>query len=84
MHYKSSELAECTARQVAAFLLQLEDHSAGDLHRIVMEEVEATLIAEVLRITSGNLTASARHLGVSRNTLKSKIQKYQIHHQLHS
>jgi len=59
----------------------LEDmgHSQPDsLYRVLMAEVEPPLIEEVLRYTKGNQSQTARILGMTRNTLRSKLNRYDI------
>jgi len=48
------------------------------LHESVMNEVEKALIEIVLEETGGNQLRSARALGITRTTLRSKIRSYNI------
>ena len=48
------------------------------LYRLLMAEVEPPLIEEVLRYTHGNQSQTARILGMTRNTLRSKLIRYDI------
>jgi len=53
--------------------------AAGDLaHERFLHKVETILIAEALRQTRGNQTHAARLLGLPRQTLCDKIQKYHL------
>ena len=45
---------------------------------IVLEEVERQLIISALRRTSGNKSKAARLLGLSRDTLRYRLEKYQL------
>ena len=59
----------------------LEDmgHSQPEcLYRIMMAQVEPPLIEEVLRYTQGNQSRTAKILGMTRNTLRTKINRYHI------
>ena len=59
----------------------LEDmgHSQTDsLYQTLLAEVEPPLIEEVLRYTHGNQSQTARILGITRNTLRSKLDRYDI------
>lgn len=51
---------------------------AEDLHQILLSEVEPPLIEEVLRFTGYNQSKAARILGITRNTLRAKINRYDI------
>ena len=48
------------------------------LYRTLMAEVEPPLIEEVLRFTQGNQSQTARILGMTRNTLRAKLNRYDI------
>lgn len=59
----------------------LEDmgHSQPEgLYRTLMAEVEPPLIEEVLRYTQGNQSRTAKILGMTRNTLRTKLHRYDI------
>ena len=59
----------------------LEDmgHSQPEsLYRVLMAEVEPPLIEEVLRYTQGNQSRTAKILGMTRNTLRTKLERYDI------
>jgi len=48
------------------------------LYRTLMAQVEPPLIEEVLRYTQGNQSRTARILGMTRNTLRTKLHRYDI------
>jgi Fis family transcriptional regulator len=48
------------------------------LYRTLMAQVEPPLIEEVLRYTQGNQSRTAKILGMTRNTLRSKLHRYDI------
>lgn len=48
------------------------------LYRTLMAEVEPPLIEEVLRYTQGNQSRTAKILGMTRNTLRTKLHRYDI------
>ena len=59
----------------------LEDMGSSQpecLYRTLMAEVEPPLIEEVLRFTQGNQSQTARILGMTRNTLRAKLNRYDI------
>jgi Fis family transcriptional regulator len=65
----------------AAIRRYLEDMGQSQpecLYRTLMAEVEPPLIEEVLRYTQGNQTQTARILGMTRNTLRTKLDRYDI------
>lgn len=65
----------------AAIRRYLEDMGQSQpecLYRVLMAEVEPPLIEEVLRYTQGNQSQTARILGMTRNTLRAKLNRYDI------
>ena len=51
---------------------------AGDQNLTLMEAMERSKIIEVLKETGGNKLETAKRLGIGRQTLYNKIEKYQI------
>ena len=49
-----------------------------NLYDQVLAQVEPPLIEETLAFTGGNQSRAARILGMTRNTLRSKINRYGI------
>jgi two-component system response regulator AtoC len=54
---------------------EIDFPSAG----LVLEEVEKTLIKKALARARGNASQAARLLGISRNTLRYRLEKYGLH-----
>lgn len=50
----------------------------GVIYKIVVEAVEKPLIEKALARTFGNQLKAAKILGISRNTLRTKITKFGI------
>jgi len=48
------------------------------LYQTLLAEVEPPLIEEVLRYTRGNQSRTAKILGITRNTLRTKLNRYDI------
>lgn len=46
-----------------------------DLSEMTLDELEQAAVREAMRATGGNKSAAARRLGVTRKTLKAKLQK---------
>ena len=51
----------------------------GHLFDNLMDQFARILITEALNVTEGNRSRAAKLTGLSRPTLLSKIEKYQIH-----
>lgn len=60
------------------YLEDMGKSQPDSLYRTLMAEVEPPLIEEVLRYTQGNQSRTAKILGMTRNTLRTKLNRYQI------
>jgi Fis family transcriptional regulator len=69
------EHVQTTIRQ---YLEDMDSTEPEHVYRRLMSEIEPPLIEEVLRYTSCNQSRAARILGMTRNTLRSKLRRYSI------
>lgn len=58
------------------YFSQLKGHDAADLYNLVMREVEKPLLETVLEQSGYNQTKAAKVLGLSRSTLRKKLEQY--------
>ncbi len=56
----------------------LDKESATDVYEMVIQQVEKPLIEFILAQTDQNQSKSAQILGINRNTLRKKMQKYDL------
>jgi Fis family transcriptional regulator len=63
---------------VEHYLSQLSGHDAVDLHAMVISEVEKPLLEAALEYAGFNQTKAAKALGLSRSTLRKKLEQYGI------
>ena len=63
---------------IRQYLEDMGSCQAESLYQTLLSEVEPPLIEEVLRFTHGNQSQTARILGITRNTLRSKLHRYDI------
>lgn len=56
------------------FLVQKNIDNISGLYKTVMQEVESTLIKKIMKLTDKNKTQTAKILGITRNTLVSKLK----------
>lgn len=75
---QTSSLSQQVTSMLEAYFDTLEDELASDVYEMVIQHVEKPLIEYVLQQTEFNQTQAANILGINRNTLKKKMQKYQI------
>ena len=69
-------LRECVETVVERYLADLEGDAPSGLHEMIIEEVERTLIATVMRHCGGQRITAAAWLGINRNTLRKKLLAY--------
>lgn len=55
-----------------------EEGKATDVFRMIVNEAEAAVIANIMTRCKGNQSKAATILGITRNTLKKKLVEYQL------
>jgi Fis family transcriptional regulator len=71
--HRTEPLRECVRNALRFYLTSMGDHEITGLYRLVMNEVERPMIESVLEHTQGNQSAAASILGISRGTLRKKL-----------
>lgn len=71
-------LREHVAVSVRRYLSDLDGCISGDLHQVMLREVEIPLFMEVLNHYEGNQSRAAELLGIHRATLRKKLREYGI------
>lgn len=73
-------LAKCTKELMKQYFKEIDGNysQAGNLHKLILEQVEKPLLEEVLLKTQGNKVQAAKILGINRNTLSKKLINYGI------
>src|SRR5512141_2800441 len=66
-------LRECVARAVRSYLSDRDAQMPEGLYDLVLHEVEAPLLYEVLSWSGGNQSKAAAALGINRATLRKKL-----------
>ena len=74
----SIPLAVFIKQKVEQYFTQLSDHDPVDLHAMVISEVEKPLLEAALEHSGYNQTKAAKALGLSRSTLRKKLDQYDI------
>mgnify|MGYP001821285491 CR=1 FL=1 len=74
----SIPLRKSVQEAIRRYLQDMGNCQPESLYRTLMAEVEPPLIEEVLRYTRGNQSQTAKILGMTRNTLRTKLNRYQI------
>ncbi|MDO9104238.1 MAG: helix-turn-helix domain-containing protein [Methylovulum sp.] len=74
----SIPLSVYVKQSIEIYFSQLSDHDAVDLHALVISEVEKPLLEAALAHSGYNQTKTAKVLGLSRSTLRKKLEHYGI------
>ena len=61
---------------VSDLITRLNGSECDDLYRLVIGEVEGSLLRAVMRETGGNQVRAARILGINRGTLRKKLRAH--------
>jgi Fis family transcriptional regulator len=71
-------LRESVTLAMQAYFHHLDDQEVVDVYQMVMNEVEAPLLEEVMRYTRNNQTKASEMLGLNRGTLRKKLKQYDL------
>ncbi len=63
---------------IRRYLEDMGQSQPNCLYQTLLAEVEPPLLEEVLRYTQGNQSRTAKILGITRNTLRTKLHRYDI------
>lgn len=74
----SVPLALYIKQKVEQYFTQLNGHDPVGLHAMVISEVERPLLEAALEYSGYNQTKAAKALGLSRSTLRKKMEQYHI------
>jgi Fis family transcriptional regulator, factor for inversion stimulation protein len=56
----------------------LDGEPASNLHDMVVSSVEKSLLANIIARTNGNQSQASEMLGITRSTLRTKLEKYKL------
>lgn len=71
-------LSNHVTQTLQTYFATLEGEVPSDVYQMVISQVERPMIEFVLRETAFNQSRSAEILGINRNTLRKKMQLYNI------
>lgn len=69
-------LSEAVDRAVKNYLSAMDGQEVTELYELVISEIEAPLLAAVMKRTSYNQSRASVMLGLNRGTLRKKLKKY--------
>ena len=74
----SNEIGKIVEKSLDEYFRKLDGEIPHGIYDMVIFNVERTLIASVMARANGNQTQAADMLGLNRNTLRTKLAKYDI------
>ncbi len=77
-HNYSIPLRKNVQAAIRRYLEDMGQSQPNCLYQTLLAEVEPPLLEEVLRFTRGNQSRTAKILGITRNTLRTKLHRYDI------
>ncbi|HSC80540.1 MAG TPA: helix-turn-helix domain-containing protein [Chitinolyticbacter sp.] len=74
----SDPIAEAIAASLEQYFQDLDGEAPCAVYDMVLARVEKPLLTQVLARVDGNQTRAAEVLGINRNTLRKKLQTYDL------
>ena len=78
MNADETKIQRCVNEALDEYFETLGDQEPSALHKLVMEEVESTLIRYVMRHCRENQCRVSKVLGINRGTLRKRLKQYEI------
>ncbi len=75
---QAKNLRHSVAIALTTYLANLDGQEVTDVYNMVLAEVEAPLLEEVMRYTRNNQTKASQMLGLNRGTLRKKLKQYDL------
>ncbi len=75
---QAQTLRDSVSIALSNYFKHLDGQPVTDVYNMVLSEVEAPLLEEVLRYTRNNQTKAAVLLGLNRGTLRKKLKQYDL------
>jgi Fis family transcriptional regulator len=75
---RPNELADCVKRSLERYFKDMDGEKPTSIYEMVLKNIEKPMIETVLGKAAGNQSLAAEMLGVTRNTLRKKMQQLRI------
>ena len=73
-----NEIGKTVEKSLDEYFRRLDGEQPHGIYDMVIANVERSLITSIMHRAGGNQTNAADMLGLNRNTLRSKLSKYNI------
>jgi Fis family transcriptional regulator len=74
----SNEIGRSVEHSLDEYFRKLDGEPPHDIYDMVIGHVEKALLASIMARAEGNQTQAADMLGMNRNTLRTKLDKYKL------
>ena len=74
----TTEIADCIRRNLNRYFRDLDGESPHAIYDMVLVCVEKPMLEVVMKQAQGNQTIAAEMLGISRSTLRRKLNEYNL------
>ena len=74
----TQSLRESVTVAVRHYLKELDGQISADVYQMVLAEIEAPLLTEIMAYTRNNQTKASVMLGLNRGTLRKKLKQYDL------
>mgnify|MGYP003630299615 CR=1 FL=1 len=71
-------LRDAVNNAVSTYLSELDGQVSTEVYQMVLAEVEAPLLEQIMRYTRNNQTKASHMLGLNRGTLRKKLKQYHL------
>jgi Fis family transcriptional regulator len=73
-----NNLREAVTLAVRHYLDELDGELSSNVYQMVLAEIEAPLLKEIMAYTGHNQTKASSMLGLNRGTLRKKLKQYDL------
>jgi Fis family transcriptional regulator len=75
---KEQLLEDCVRKNLERYFRDLDGSPASHVYQMVLDAVEKPMLEVVLQYAEGNQSRAADMLGMNRNTLRKKLQQFNL------
>jgi len=75
---EAANLRDAVTASVRKYLAELDGQISTDVYQMVLAEMEAPLLEEIMAYTRNNQTKASIMLGLNRGTLRKKLKQYNL------
>ena len=75
---KPNKLQDQVRKSIEAYFKDLNGESPCNVYQLVLSEIEKPLLEVVMSYSQNNQSKASKILGINRNTLRKKLEAYQL------